>query len=58
LRKDLDPWQASLDGHVRHVVDADDPLDFGLGSLLIVDPENNVIEFVQKDRGLFAIISS
>jgi catechol 2,3-dioxygenase-like lactoylglutathione lyase family enzyme len=58
LHQHLDPWQASLDGQVHHIVDPADPLDFGIGSLFIVDPENNVIEFVQKNKGLFAIISN
>jgi catechol 2,3-dioxygenase-like lactoylglutathione lyase family enzyme len=58
LDEHLEPWQASLDGQVHRVVDPDDPLEFGLGSLFIVDPENNVIEFVQKDKGFFAAISS
>ena len=58
LAQHLDPWQASLDGQVHHVVDPADSLDFGLGSLFIVDPENNVIEFLQKDKGFFATISS
>jgi hypothetical protein len=44
LHQHLDPWQASLDGRVHHIVDPADPLDFGIGSLFIVDPENNVIE--------------
>lgn len=58
LDRDLTPWQASLDGQVHHVRDPADPLDFGLGSLFITDPENNVIEFLQKDKGLFRVISS
>jgi catechol 2,3-dioxygenase-like lactoylglutathione lyase family enzyme len=58
LGEHLEPWRARLDGQVHRVVDPDDPLEFGLGSLFIVDPENNVIEFVQSDKGFFATISS
>ncbi|MBV8400668.1 MAG: VOC family protein [Acetobacteraceae bacterium] len=58
LNRDLTPWQASLDGQVHQVRDRGDPLDFGLGSLFITDPENNVLEFLQRDKGLFGSISS
>ena len=58
LERSISPWQATLDGQVHVVIDPADSLDFGLGSLFIADPENNVIEFVQKDKGLFAILSS
>jgi hypothetical protein len=58
LAEDLEPRQASLDGLTHCIVDPDDPLEFGLGFSFFADPENNVIKFIQKDKGFFATISS
>jgi catechol 2,3-dioxygenase-like lactoylglutathione lyase family enzyme len=55
LHQHIDPGQASLDGQMHRIVDPADPLDFGFDSLFIVDPENNVIAFVEKNKGLFVI---
>ena len=45
--------QAGFDGSERAVVDRDDPLDFGVGSLFVRDPEGNTVEFLQLGRGVF-----
>ena len=37
----------------RELTDASD-LNFGIGTVFITDPEGNVIEFMQADRGVFA----
>jgi hypothetical protein len=37
----------------RELTDASD-LTFGIGTVFITDPEGNVIEFMQADRGVFA----
>lgn len=37
----------------RELTNASD-LNFGIGTVFITDPEGNVIEFMQADRGVFA----
>ena len=56
LRENLKPLQFSLDGQMHEITDPDDPLDFGIGTVFILDPENNAIEFLEKKKGLFAIL--
>ena len=55
LDADLAPFQVSLTGERRSVVDRDQPLDFGIGTIFVCDPDGNVIEFVQQGRGIFAL---
>jgi hypothetical protein len=31
----------------------DDPLDFGVGTLFVRDPDGNLVEFLQLGHGLF-----
>lgn len=57
LAADLQPYQASLDGGFHAVTDPADPLDFGIGSVFIADPENNTVEFLERGKGLFAAIT-
>lgn len=57
LDQRLRPCQASLDGQTHSITDRADPLDFGIGSVFIADPENNTIEFLEKGKGLFAAIT-
>ncbi len=57
LDQRLGPYQASLDGDVHRITDSADPLDFGIGSVFIADPENNTVEFLEKGEGLFATIT-
>lgn len=45
--------QADLAGGERAVTSADEPLDFGVGSLFVTDPDGNRIEFLQLGHGLF-----
>ncbi|MFI8793691.1 VOC family protein [Streptomyces sp. NPDC055105] len=45
------PYQTDLE-HNRHTVTStDDPLDFGIATLFIEDPEGNTLEFVQFGHG-------
>ena len=46
--------QIGFDGGERAVTSADDPLDFGVGSLFVRDPDGNLIEFLQLGHGIFA----
>jgi catechol 2,3-dioxygenase-like lactoylglutathione lyase family enzyme len=55
LRHALQPFQANVDQEERHYITSlDDPLDFGIGTVFVEDPDKNVIEFVQVGRGIFA----
>ncbi len=47
-------FQIDLQGNERAVAAKDDPLDFGTGSLFVLDPDGNMIEFLQLGRGIFA----
>ena len=47
-------FQADLLGREQDVVSADDPLDFGVGSLFVRDPDGNLIEFLQLGHGIFS----
>lgn len=37
----------------REITSVDDPLNFGVGTLLVRDPDENLIEFLQVGQGLF-----
>jgi len=54
LGKGLRLFQAGFDGSEKVVESADDPLDFGTGSLFLHDPDGNLIEFLQLGHGIFA----
>jgi catechol 2,3-dioxygenase-like lactoylglutathione lyase family enzyme len=45
--------QVEFGGGERIVTSIDDPLDFGVGSLFVNDPDGNLIEFLQIGHGLF-----
>jgi catechol 2,3-dioxygenase-like lactoylglutathione lyase family enzyme len=46
--------QIAFDGSEREVAAPDDPLDFGIGSLFVHDPDGNLIELLQPGHGIFA----
>ena len=53
LRHGLRPYQLNVDQSGRHdIVSADDPLDFGLGTVFVEDPDGNTLEFLQRERGI------
>lgn len=47
------PFQMDFTGKEHQVSSADDPLDFGLGSLFVYDPDGNLVEFLQEGHGIF-----
>ena len=50
-------FQTELDFSKRQdVTSADQPLDFGIGTVFVINPAGNVVEFIQRDRGIFATI--
>jgi catechol 2,3-dioxygenase-like lactoylglutathione lyase family enzyme len=54
LARGIKPFQCEIDATKRReLADASD-LTFGIGTVFITDPEGNVIEFMQADRGVFA----
>ncbi len=54
LARGLKPFQVELGagGRRRSVVDAGD-LGFGIGTVFVSDPDGNVLEFVDVERGIF-----
>jgi catechol 2,3-dioxygenase-like lactoylglutathione lyase family enzyme len=57
LRHGLQPYQVNVDQSTRiSVTGVDDPLDFGIGTIFVEDPDGNSIEFLQPDRGITAEI--
>ncbi len=45
--------QVDFSGDERDVTSLDDPLNFGVGSLFVRDPDGNLIEFLQLGHGIF-----
>ena len=59
LETGLKPFQTEIDFSKRQdVTAADQPLEFGIGTVFVLDPAGNVVEFIQRDRGIFAKIPS
>ncbi len=54
LAKGLRPYQMSLTMEVFWLSDSEGPLDQGIGTIFLEDPEGNTLEFVERHRGLFA----
>ena len=53
LAHGLHPYQLNVDQSGRHDIEtAEDPLDFGLGTVFVEDPDGNTLEFLQRDRGI------
>lgn len=53
----LHPYQLTGDQSRRHdIMSSDAPLDFGIGTIFVEDPEGNTLEFLEADRGIFAEI--
>ncbi len=49
------PFQSGLSANERKdIASAQEPLDFGIGTVFVLDPGGNVVEFIQRDRGIFA----
>jgi catechol 2,3-dioxygenase-like lactoylglutathione lyase family enzyme len=56
LEAGLSPFQANLKGEQRPIVSRDQPLDFGIGTIFVHDPDGNIVEFVERGRGIFALL--
>ena len=57
LEQGCKPFQTELDFTKRKdVTSADQSLDFGIGTVFVIDPAGNVVEFIERDRGIFAKI--
>ena len=54
LAAGLVPWQNALDWSSRDITDATSSLDWGIGTLFVLDPDGNGVEFIQAGRGIFA----
>lgn len=53
LKRGITPYQLTVDQSRRHdVTTLDDPLDFGIGTLFVEDPDGNTVEFLQVGRGI------
>ena len=51
------PFQADIDpSKRREIASADELLDFGIGTVFVLDPSGNIVEFIQRDYGIFAKI--
>lgn len=47
------PFQMDMSGREREVHSSEDPLDFGLGTLFVRDPDSNLVEFIEEGHGIF-----
>jgi catechol 2,3-dioxygenase-like lactoylglutathione lyase family enzyme len=47
------PFQMDDEGRERPVDRPGDPLDFGNGTLFVYDPDGNLLEFLQRGRGMY-----
>src|SRR5690606_35573127 len=46
-------FQSDFQGNERTITEHDSPLDFGTGSLFVLDPDSNTLEFLQLGHGIF-----
>jgi catechol 2,3-dioxygenase-like lactoylglutathione lyase family enzyme len=53
LSKNQKPFQMDFEGKTRPVDSPDDPLDYGIGTLFVYDPDGNLVEFIQLGSGIF-----
>jgi catechol 2,3-dioxygenase-like lactoylglutathione lyase family enzyme len=47
-------FQTGFDGVELEITSREDPLEFGIGSIFVRDPDGNLIEFLQLGHGIFA----
>ena len=55
LAAGLTPWQNGLDWSHRDVADPGVSLDWGIGTLFVLDPDGHAVEFIEAGRGIFAV---
>jgi catechol 2,3-dioxygenase-like lactoylglutathione lyase family enzyme len=57
LTHGLRPYQVTVNQACRRDINSpDEPLDFGIGTIFVEDPDGNAVEFLQRDRGITAEI--
>jgi catechol 2,3-dioxygenase-like lactoylglutathione lyase family enzyme len=49
------PWQNGLDWTHRDISDTSVSLDWGIGTLFVLDPDGNAVELIEPGRGIFAL---
>ena len=55
LAAGVTPWQSGFDWERRDITDATTSLDWGIGTLFVLDPDGNAVEFIEVDRGIFGL---
>ena len=48
------PFQMDFKGNVKELQSAKDDLSFGIGTIFVPDPDGNLIEFMQVDKGIYS----
>ena len=54
LNAGLRPYQLSLNRGQRYITSPSQDFAFGIGTVFVEDPDNNCVEFVHTERGIFA----
>lgn len=54
LSAGLKPFQSDITAKERKELTDSKDLSFGIGTVFVWDPDNNLVEFVDKRRGIFA----
>lgn len=53
LQHGLQPFQREIECNTKRVSATDDPLNRGIGILVVEEPDGNIVEFVQVGCGIF-----
>ena len=54
LRHDLKPFQSEIDpSHRREITSEDQDLEFGIGTVFVYDPADNLVEFIDRHMEIF-----
>jgi catechol 2,3-dioxygenase-like lactoylglutathione lyase family enzyme len=54
LRNGVTPFQSDVQQREHcPVTSIEQPLDFGIGTIFVEDPDGNVVEFIEMGRGIF-----
>lgn len=53
ILNDRELSHSDFEGNTHDVLQPEDPLEFGIGTLFSVDPSGNLVEFLQPGKGLF-----
>ena len=47
------PFQANITGQERRELVSSEDVTFGIGTIFVFDPDGNLIEFIDRTRGIF-----